>query len=134
MCRVGEFNLSHTSLTSVAALTALRELPNTNPTLYHEISGIGNELAGNVEENFDGIEDEPMDGSNIPVEVIIAQIVDNGCVRVEGFKVGDEGSVVRTGVAEETEMVPVDATPSVILPVKYGRPDFTMGLKGYART
>jgi len=28
MCRVGEFDLSHTSLMSAAALTALWELPN----------------------------------------------------------------------------------------------------------
>jgi hypothetical protein len=110
MCHVGEFNLSHTSLTSVATLTALRELPNTNPTLYHEISGKSDKPTGNAEKDFDEIDDEPMDGSDIPVEVIIAQVVDNSLVGVQGFKVSDEGSVVRIGVAEETEVVLADKT------------------------
>lgn len=110
MCRVGEFNLSHTSLTSVAALTALRELPNTNPTLYHEISGKSDEPTGNAEKDFDEIENEPMDSSNIPVEVIIAQVIDNSLVGVQGFKVSGDGSVMRTGVAEETEVVLADET------------------------
>jgi hypothetical protein len=61
MCHVGQFNLSHTSLISVAALTALRELPNTNTTLYHEISRESDELTGNAEKDFDEIDDEPMD-------------------------------------------------------------------------
>lgn len=108
MCHLSEFNLSDTSLTSVAALTALRELPNTNPTLYHEISGKSDEPTGNAEKDFDEIDDEPMDGSDIPVEVIIAQVIDNSLV--EGFKVSDEGSVVRIGVAEETEVVLADET------------------------
>jgi hypothetical protein len=110
MCHVGEFNLSHMSLTSVAALTALRELPNTNPTLYHEISRKSDEPTGNAEKDFDKIDDKPMDGSDIPVEVIIAQVVDNSLVGVQGFKVSDKGSVVRIGVAEETEVVLANET------------------------
>jgi hypothetical protein len=98
------------SLTSVAALTALCELPNTNPTLYHEISGKSDKPTGNAEKNFDEIDDEPMDSSDIPVEVIIAQVVDNSLVGVQGFKVSDEGSVVRIGVAEKTEVVLADET------------------------
>jgi hypothetical protein len=43
MCRAGNFNLSHDSLTSAPALTTLPELPVTNPTqakatLHQEIS------------------------------------------------------------------------------------------------
>ena len=70
MCRTGDFNLSHASLTSVAALSALHTLPTTNPTLYQEItSGKTNEI----------IDDKPVfsdefevnnDGSDIPVDVI----------------------------------------------------------------
>jgi hypothetical protein len=54
MCRVGEFNLSQASLTSPAALTALRQLANTNTALYHENTG-GNtvtEAAKNEEPDF----------------------------------------------------------------------------------
>jgi hypothetical protein len=110
MCCIGEFNLSHTSLTSVAALTALHELPNTNLTLYHKMSGKSDKPTGNAEKDFDEIDDEPMDRSDIPVEVIIAQVVDNSLVGVQGFKVSDEGSVVRIGVAKETEVVLADKT------------------------
>jgi hypothetical protein len=97
MCRVSEFNLSHASLTSAAALTALRELPNTNPALYREITG------GKTQEFTGEEEDEPIEyGSDIPVEVITAQIVSGGSVTTEGFEVDGDGSIVRTGVAEET--------------------------------
>ncbi|KIM71114.1 hypothetical protein PILCRDRAFT_17365 [Piloderma croceum F 1598] len=97
MCRVSEFNLSHASLTSAAALTALRELPNTNPALYREITG------GKTQESTGEEEDEPIEyGSDIPVEVITAQIVSGGSVTTEGFEVDGDGSIVRTGVAEET--------------------------------
>ncbi|KIM80631.1 hypothetical protein PILCRDRAFT_9444 [Piloderma croceum F 1598] len=39
LCHVGEFNLSHTYLMSVEALSALHQLPITNPSLHHEITG-----------------------------------------------------------------------------------------------
>jgi hypothetical protein len=49
MCCVGDVNLSQDSLTSAAALTALRELPKTAAALYHEITGeTETEIAGNV--------------------------------------------------------------------------------------
>ncbi|KAJ7113746.1 hypothetical protein C8R43DRAFT_826762, partial [Mycena crocata] len=38
MCRAGEYNLSHASLTSVDALARLRRLPMENPALYAELS------------------------------------------------------------------------------------------------
>jgi hypothetical protein len=38
MCRVGTFNQSHVSLTSPEALTALRKLAISNPTLYKEFT------------------------------------------------------------------------------------------------
>ena len=110
MCRVGEFNLSHASLTPAAALTALRELPNTNPTLYHEITGGKTQESTDAEDDFPEEEEEPVEyDSDIPVEVITAQIVSGGSVAMEGFK-GDDGSIVRTGVAEETDVVHDEAT------------------------
>src|SRR6267154_5168305 len=106
MCRVGEFNLSHASLTSAVALTALRELPNTNPTLYHQITGGKTQESTGAEDDFPEEEDEPIEyNSDIPVEVITAQIISGGSVAMEGFKVDDDGSIVRTGVAEETDVV-----------------------------
>jgi hypothetical protein len=105
MCHVGEFNLSHASLTSAGAFTALWELPNTNPTLYHEITGGKTQESTGVKDDFPEEEDEPIEyGSDIPVEVITAQIVSGGSLAMEGFKV-DDGSIVQTGVAEETDVV-----------------------------
>jgi hypothetical protein len=106
MCRVGEFNLLQASLTSPAALTALRQLANTNTTLYHEITG-GNtmtEAAKNEEPDFPEDGDiQTDDGSDIPVDIIITHIMSGGSP-AEGFKVNDEGSIMRTGIAEETNI------------------------------
>jgi len=38
MCKAGKFNLSYDSLTSHEARQALRDLPNTKPTFFAEIS------------------------------------------------------------------------------------------------
>jgi hypothetical protein len=56
-----------------------------------------------------------MDGSNVPIKVIIEQIVSDGIIYIEGFKVGTEGSIVGMGVAEETELPVVDQQTSVSL-------------------
>jgi hypothetical protein len=106
MCRIGEFNLLHTSLTSAAALTTLQELPNTNLTLYHEITGRKTQESTGAEDDFPEEDDKPTEYSSyIPVEVIMAQIVSGGSVTMEGFKVDDDGSIVWTGVAEEMDVV-----------------------------
>jgi hypothetical protein len=72
---VGDFNLSHTSLTSAKALAALCELHKTNPALHAEIT------AGIAEATAD---DEPVfsieaeagagNGSDIPIEVVQAVV------------------------------------------------------------
>jgi hypothetical protein len=106
MCRISEFNLSQTSLTSPVTLTALRELPNTNPTLYREITGGKGDESADLEKNFiEGNDDLVEDGTDIPVDVIVAQIISGNSILVEGFKCDNEGVIVRTGVAEETEVV-----------------------------
>src|ERR1700734_1723130 len=104
MCCIGEFNLSQASLTSPVTLTALRELPNTNPTLYHEITGGKGDESADLEKDFvEGNDDLAEDGTDIPVDVIVAQIVSGNSILAEGFKCDNEGIIVRTGVAEETE-------------------------------
>jgi len=51
-------------------------LPNTNPTLYHEITGGKTQESTDAEDDFPEEEEEPVEyGSDIPVEVITAQIV-----------------------------------------------------------
>lgn len=106
MCRIGDFNLSHSSLTSSAALTALRELPTTNISLYHEITS---QTATSQTVNLDdtepdfGNDDETAieEGSDIPVDVIVSHIVTgNVGADASGFMVGNDGVVVRNGAAE----------------------------------
>ena len=45
------------------------------------------------------------DGTDIPVDIIVAQIILGHSIPVEGFKCDNEGITVRTGVAEETKVV-----------------------------
>jgi len=45
------------------------------------------------------------DGTNIPIDIIVAQIISGNLILVEGFKCGNEAVIVRTGVAEETKVV-----------------------------
>ena len=105
LCRAGDFNLSHASLTSAQALTALRELPTTNPTLHIEIS------AGKTDVNAHALNepafsvDTPDDGSDIPIDVVRSAVMSEGVVVDEGFAIDDDGAIIRTGVAEGLEEI-----------------------------
>jgi hypothetical protein len=93
MCRVGEFNCSQASLTSREALSALRQLPKTNPSLYEQFNGIYDNSAAPA----DGVEPEFSEGidiiddSDIPVDVIASQIVDEDLV--QGFEADSDGHI-----------------------------------------
>ena len=52
-----------------------------------------------------GEDDIVEDGTHLPVDVIIVQIISGNSMPVTGFAVDNEGVVMRTGVAEETEVV-----------------------------
>jgi hypothetical protein len=87
-------------LTSAAALTALRELPNTNAALHHGITGGKIAETAGEEDDFREDEDDPVDyGSDIPIEVVTTQIVSD-----------NNGGIVRTGVAEQTDVMHDDPT------------------------
>jgi hypothetical protein len=109
MCRVGDCNLSQTSLTSAAALTALRELPQTNAELYREITGQTaircTQAEAQTEADFSDEEGDSNDyGSDIPVDVIISDIISEGTIATPGFETDSAGVIVRNGAAEETEV------------------------------
>jgi hypothetical protein len=109
MCQVGEYNLSQASLTSAVALTALCELPQTNAVLYREITGQmtngSTPAEPETEPDFSNEEDYSEDySSDIPIDVIISHIVSDGSVVIPGFEADDAGGIVRSGVAEETEI------------------------------
>jgi hypothetical protein len=69
---MGDFNLSHTSLTSGIALAALHELPKTNPVLHAEITaGITKSTADNEPAFSIKTEANAGDGSDILIEVVV---------------------------------------------------------------
>jgi hypothetical protein len=116
---MGDFNLSHTSLTSVKALAALRELHKTNPALHAKITTDIAEATADDEPVF-SVEAEAGagDGSDIPIEVVRAVVMSQESAAIDGFAIDEQGSVVRTGVAE------TESTTEVItaeLAVELGR-------------
>jgi len=106
MCRTGDFNLSHASLTSAAALSALRELPTTNPALHHTFSlGKTNQTTVDDEPAFPDDDGGINDGCDIPVDVVQSVVMSEGIVAKNGFALDSEGNIVRTGIAEDVEEI-----------------------------
>ena len=110
---MGEFNLSHACLTSAEALLALRQLPITNPSLHHKITGGKTSRCTEDDEPVFSAETDPGDGSDIPIDVVQLVVMAEGSV--DGYKLDEEGSIVRTGVAEN-KAGKDDAEASVIVP------------------
>ncbi|KAJ7702622.1 hypothetical protein B0H16DRAFT_1748176 [Mycena metata] len=114
LCAAGEFNCSQESLTSPAALAALRDLPNTNPALYAEFMGTLAPVEDLFEENIFAPEEENFnDESDVPVDVVIDHVINRGLSNLPpGFSVAEDGSVVRNGAAEDDELnIEVDDLP-----------------------
>ena len=103
MCWAGDFNLSHASLTSAPALTALCELPVTNPTLHQEISTGKTNTKDNVDNKPTFLIETSEDSCDILINIVRSTVMSDGVVSVEGFAIDNKGSIVRTGVAEEME-------------------------------
>lgn len=118
MCRVGTFNQSHTSLTSPEALTALRKLATSNPTLYKEFTaGFHNSRAGEGTEPdyFAELEDNGVvDESDTPVDVVIEHIIKESAGAPRGFLVHEDGSLARSGRIENPDDVD-DASDEEVL-------------------
>ena len=121
MCCVGEFNLSHASLTSAATLTALRLLPKTNPELYNEISAHTTNCHAGEEPTFSMADNDTDKGCDIPIDVIRSAVMAGGSVTDEGFAIDEEGVVVWTGVAEELEEIEGAEEADPIVRVELGR-------------
>ena len=103
MCRLGNFNYSHTSLTSAPALTALHELPITNPTLHQEISASKMNTQDDLDDEPTFSIETPHDSCDILINIVRSTVMSDSVVSAEGFAIDDEGSIIRTGVAEKTE-------------------------------
>jgi len=102
LCHVGNFNLSQQSLTSPEALAALRELPKLNPVLYRELVGLDKPVEEPVRSESE-FSDDVEDASDIPVDVVLALVTSGSTHVEEGFKIDDEGRVVRVAEVENAE-------------------------------
>ena len=103
MCRIGNFNASQASLTSADALTALRNLPRSNPALYKQFTGEaeGTIMINEPEEQAFSENEVVEDDSDIPMDVILSHIMEEDLGH--GFEANDEGQIERTGIAEDVE-------------------------------
>jgi hypothetical protein len=99
---VGEFNLSQACLTLAEALLALCQLPITNLSLHHEITGGKTRGCTEDDELVFSAETDQGDGSDILIDVVQLVVMVEGSV-VDGYKLDEENSIVRTGVAENKE-------------------------------
>lgn len=112
MCRVGDFNCSHASMTSSTTLAALRSLRTNYPDLHEELE------QGNLGSSNDGPEERAftvtstlVDSSDIPVQ-IVADHVTTGQVP-PGFTVNkDNNAIQRTGSLEDVEKIRIFESPS----------------------
>jgi hypothetical protein len=101
LCRVGSFNLSHASITSTEALSALRNLHKTNPDLFEELS---RDSSANDTEPMTGepaFSDIVEDASDIPVNIVKDHIA-SGSID-DGFRIAEDGSLLLTAAAEDVE-------------------------------
>ena len=102
LCRVGDLNCSHMSLTSPDTLSALRELPKTNPRLHSELVGAGEAppLGADDEEPF---ADEVEDDSDIPITAVVTHVASGRLDVAGGFEVLEDGSIGRVSLVEDAD-------------------------------
>ena len=102
MCRIGDFNASQASLTSADALTALRNLPKSNPALYKQLTGETEGTTVDEPEEPAFFESDMIDDdSDIPMDVILSHIMEEDLGH--GFEADDEGKIERIGIGEDVE-------------------------------
>ena len=102
-------------MTSAQALSALRQLPITNPSLHHEITAGNTSGSTKDDEPVFSVETDQDDGCDIPINVVRSVVMAEG--PLDGYKLDEEGSIVRTGIAEDSEQqTGDDGESSVILP------------------
>jgi hypothetical protein len=132
MCHIGEFNMSQGSLTSPAALAALRSLPKDNPRLYGELSQTTVEkdeaeddlIVASAGVSSD-VGEEPYsnlfyDDCDVPVDVVVAHIASGSTTVADNFVVAADSGIVRAGNAENSD-AEEEAAVFVAAPVNIGR-------------
>ncbi|KAG6904915.1 hypothetical protein DXG01_006251 [Tephrocybe rancida] len=113
MCTVHGWNLSYASLTRVAAQAQLREMKDTDPEFWKELTQQDpEETLPSVEdvqpedlEALELIDDSPDDDSNIPISVLLDSLVNE--VKPTGFLARPDSTLEAVTNAEEILNVPV---------------------------
>lgn len=109
LCCTGNFNLSYVSLTGYKARQKLRELKETNPKFWKELTQKKASELIVISENMAEDEDSKAavfeDDSDVPCKVVIANFLG---VSPTGVKLNDTGEIVLAAVAESME-TPLDA-------------------------
>ncbi|KAG6805720.1 hypothetical protein H0H92_011818 [Tricholoma furcatifolium] len=98
------FGFPEKELTSLETLSALRNLPKTDPDFYRELTEAAEVVSGVSESS-----EEPTysnnfeDDSAVPMDVVLQCMAGNGLR--DGFGVDDHGSITRVGSAESMEVI-----------------------------
>jgi hypothetical protein len=125
MCRAGEFNLSYESLTSTAARKILRDLPETDPEFFAELTRPRSRVAAPALSEEDILHEDSEasdidvvgDDSSVPLEAVLDAM--HGVLSQETdamFVEGPDGVIshaeAEETLVEEVDGIVVDATSS----------------------
>lgn len=113
MCRVGDYNRTHASLTSPEALGRLRRLRQDNPELYAELTQLADAVTTVPDLEIEEppfFEHDVYDDCDIPLKVVSGLVVGSSSVTA-GFTVSENGGLARTGDAEKSDAEEEPALP-----------------------
>ncbi|KAF8068571.1 hypothetical protein FPV67DRAFT_1448488 [Lyophyllum atratum] len=126
-CRIGDFNLSHASLTSPQALAALRNLSKTDRDFLAELEAIDDDddesLAPVADADEAPFSADPFeDSSDVPLDVVLDFVTMDGTVVADGFGTNEDGNIIRSGNGEDSEAEAEDVSAAAVpVPVALGR-------------
>ncbi len=107
MCKVREWNLSFECLTGPKMRAALRDMKNTDPTFWAELTQstkklCPDEAVAQPEDEIDELEDLQLDDSNIPIELVVENMVLGTCS--SGVLQQDDGGLMSVCTAENVDL------------------------------
>jgi hypothetical protein len=115
-CEVREWNLSFNCLTSVAARARLRNLKETDPEFWKELTSSENRVPPENDPQPEDIVDSENgsveDDSDVPLQVLIQELTEKK-VR-KGFAINDMGALVADSDAERFESTVDDGNDNVV--------------------
>lgn len=116
-CVVKTWNLSYDCLTGVAVCAKLRELRETEPEFWMELTTKQSQDCIPAENTLQPedllIDDAGLDDSDIPIGIIVDESIARGGHDRDGYKVVDGGAFIADTLAEEFDNVEA-SKPSVV--------------------